>query len=54
MKIFPRSRLIIPLVLLSHLSAFAAEQRTSIPLDDSPSLGPDNAPVTMVEFIDFQ
>ncbi len=31
-----------------------AEERTKIPIGDSPSLGPTDAPVTIIEFIDFQ
>ena len=31
-----------------------AEKRFQIPLENSPSIGPADAPVTMVEFLDFQ
>jgi hypothetical protein len=40
--------------VLLALASFAQEKRFSLPLDDSPSLGPPDAPVTIVEFIDFQ
>lgn len=30
------------------------EKRYQIPLEDSPSIGPAKAPVTVVEFLDFQ
>jgi hypothetical protein len=41
--------------LLTGLSlAHADEKRYDVPLKDSPSLGPDNAPVTIVEFLDYQ
>jgi len=41
-------------VLLLSTSVFSADKRVAIPLGDSPSMGPENAPVTIVEFIDFQ
>ncbi|HXX57809.1 MAG TPA: hypothetical protein VEI96_07385 [Thermodesulfovibrionales bacterium] len=34
--------------------ALAQEKRYTVPIDDSPSYGPSNAPVTIVEFLDFQ
>jgi len=34
--------------------AQVAEKRFSIPTENSPSLGPADARVTVVEFIDFQ
>jgi hypothetical protein len=45
--------LFVLLVLCSSL-AFAEERRFNIPLGDSPSQGPADAPVTIVEFLDFQ
>ncbi len=43
-------------VLLSSLSLLAPadEKRYVVPIDDSPQLGPANAPVTIIEFLDFQ
>ncbi len=41
-------------IVLIAFPAFADEKRFSVPLDDSPALGPPNAPVTIVEFLDFQ
>jgi hypothetical protein len=35
-------------------AALATEERFNIPLDDSPRLGPENGPVTIIEFLDFQ
>jgi hypothetical protein len=34
--------------------ASAQERRFTVPIDSSPSLGSADAPVTIVEFIDFQ
>jgi len=41
-------------LLLLGTTAISAEKRITVPLGDSPSMGPENAPVTIVEFIDFQ
>jgi hypothetical protein len=41
------------LLLFLTLTA-AADKRITVPLGDSPSMGPEDAPVTIVEFIDFQ
>jgi protein-disulfide isomerase len=48
-----RSMLVIAFFLLT-VSASAEEKRYSVPLGDSPTLGPPDAPVTVVEFLDFQ
>jgi hypothetical protein len=42
------------LLLLIAGNAAGDEKRYPVPLGDSPSMGPANAPVTIVEFLDFQ
>lgn len=46
----------LPVLLIQLLFSVpvVAEQRVAIPLENSPTLGPENAPVTIFEFIDFQ
>jgi len=36
------------------VSALSAAQRYDVPVGSSPHLGPPDAPVTIVEFIDYQ
>jgi len=48
-------RLLSCIVVLLLVTVSGAEQlRTDVPIGDSPSLGPEDAPVTIVEFLDFQ
>jgi len=42
------------LSLLVAVPAGASEIRYAVPPGDSPSIGPANAPVTIVEFVDYQ
>jgi len=42
------------LFLLLSLPAASEEKRISVPIGDSPVLGPADAPVTIIEFLDFQ
>lgn len=41
-------------ILLLGTMAQAEDQKTTIPIGNSPSLGPADAPITLIEFIDFQ
>ena len=44
----------IALTLIAAVPAGAADVRYTVPAGDSPSIGPANAPVTIVEFLDYQ
>jgi len=44
----------IALALITAVPAEADDIRYAVPAGDSPSIGPANAPVTIVEFIDYQ
>jgi protein-disulfide isomerase len=44
----------IALSLLAAVPAWGAEVRYTVPPGDSPSIGPASAPVTLVEFLDYQ
>jgi hypothetical protein len=41
-------------ILLLFGIAHAEEKRTEVPIENSPTMGPANAPITIIEFIDFQ
>jgi len=41
-------------ILFISSPGHAAEQRYSISIDNCPILGPGNAPITIIEFLDFQ
>ena len=44
----------IVLTLLAAVPVGATDVRYDVPPGDSPSIGPANAPVTIVEFVDYQ
>ena len=41
-------------VILASALVYGEEKRFSVPIDDSPTAGPADAPVTIIEFLDFQ
>lgn len=47
-------KLLICVCALLFFGIAQAEERITIPIGDSPSKGPVDAPVTIIEFIDFQ
>jgi hypothetical protein len=51
-----KSRLILAalLVLAAALPVMSAETRIDIDVSNRPYLGPKDAPVTIIEFLDFQ
>jgi hypothetical protein len=49
-----RTLVVLFVLVLAAGYAAADEKRFPVPLDDSPAMGPANAPVTIVEFLDFQ
>lgn len=44
--------LVLSCLIVSYASA--QEKRFNVPVDDSPSYGRSDAPVTIIEFIDYQ
>ena len=49
-----RKLFFIMIATLISVSVFADEKRYPVPIGDSPATGPANAPVTIIEFLDFQ
>jgi len=55
MKVRRANKLFVIAVLsFCALFANADEKRYDVPINDSPRTGPDSAPVTIIEFLDFQ
>lgn len=53
LRIVPAAALAAALLAFTA-AAFGAENRTVVPLGRSPSIGAANAPVVIVEFLDYQ
>jgi len=53
-KLFIQKVVITIVILLSSSMVCAEEKRYNVPLGNSPMLGPENAPITIIEFLDFQ
>jgi protein-disulfide isomerase len=49
-----RKIFLVLLIVLFFSPASAEIKRLFIPLEGSPAIGPQTAPVTIVEFIDYQ
>jgi hypothetical protein len=49
-----RKLVILIAIVLAVSPAWAEEKRYDVPIGDSPQMGPAYAPVTIIEFIDFQ
>lgn len=49
-------RILVLFIIVSFNSSlgYSAEKRYSIPIDNCPILGPADAPITIIEFLDFQ
>ena len=52
--VYMKNLIILLFIFFTVPSSFADEQRYNVPLEDSPSCGSQNAPVTMIEFLDYQ
>lgn len=51
----PRLLILAIIILLSSVVfSYADEKRYSLPIENSPSYGPADAPVTIIEFLDYQ
>jgi hypothetical protein len=46
--------LAVLLVFICSSPVYTAEERYNIPIDNCPVLGPLDAPITIIEFLDFQ
>ncbi len=49
-----RRIVLVALIFLLAVTVAAEDKRYEVPINDSPETGPVNAPVTIIEFLDFQ
>ncbi len=49
-----RRLVLVVLIILLSGNVAAEDKRYSVPINDSPAIGPVNAPVAIIEFLDFQ
>ncbi len=49
-----KKTILVILFLALAAGSGAEEKRFTVPLNNSPMLGPADAPVTIIEFLDFQ
>jgi len=49
-----RNLFILAILFFAASVAFAQDKRFNVPLEDSPASGAADAPVTIIEFLDFQ
>jgi hypothetical protein len=49
-----RKLIFLIVLFLAASPAGAQEKKYDVPIGDSPQMGPANAPVTIIEFLDFQ
>ena len=53
-RVFLIAVISVLLVLLASAPLWAAVEKYDVPEGDSPYIGPEKAPVTIIEFIDYQ
>lgn len=54
MTVFRYALSLTLVVVFLTASAFGAEKRFVLPTEGSPSTGPADAPLTIIEFLDYQ
>ncbi len=54
MKLFGVFAILISVLVFMAAGQAAEIERYQVPIGDSPSMGPADAPVTIIEFLDYQ